>query len=172
MVEQILEFAGARSGRKKYDLREIDAKNLIENALKDCRSLIEEKGFTVERDVAENLPKITADANALSQAIQNLIINSIKYAGGEKWLKVSAKNGDGNIKITVEDKGIGISKREIAQIFQPFYRSKSVVDAQIHGNGLGLSLVKQTVEAQGGRVSVESEIGRGSRFTIHLPSNI
>ncbi len=172
MVEQILEFAGARSGRKKYDLREIDVKNLIEDALRECQLLIEEKDFTIEQDIAENLPRITADSNALSQAIQNLIANSIKYSNGEKWLKISAKNGDGNVKITVEDKGIGISKREISQIFQPFYRAKSVVDAQIHGNGLGLSLVKQTIEAHDGKISVESEVGKGSRFTIHLPLNI
>ena len=171
MVEQILEFAGARSGRKKYDLREIDVGDLIADAVKECQPLIDEKGFAVEKDVAENLPNITADANALGQAIQNLIVNSIKYSNGNRWVKVSAKNGDGDIKITVEDKGIGISKKEISQIFQPFYRSKSVVDAQIHGNGLGLSLIKQTVEAHGGKISVESEIGKGSRFTVHLPLN-
>jgi signal transduction histidine kinase len=59
--------------------------------------------------------------------------------------------------------------KELSKIFTPFYRAKSVVDAQIHGNGLGLSLVKQTIEAHGGRVLVKSEIGKGSRFTIHLP---
>jgi signal transduction histidine kinase len=171
MVEQILEFAGANSGRKKYDLRETDVKNLIENALRECQPLLEEKDFSVEREIAENLPKVTVDANALSQAIQNLIINSIKYGNGNKWLKVSAKDGDRHLKITVEDKGVGISKNEISKVFQPFYRSKSVVDAQIHGNGLGLSLVKQTIEAHSGRVSVESELGKGSRFTIHLPLN-
>lgn len=169
MVEQILEFAGARSGRKKYDWREIYVKNTIENAIKECQPLIDEKDYQVETEISENLPPITADSNSLNQAIQNLIINSIKYGNGNRWMKVSAANGSGDVKITVEDKGIGIAKREIGQIFQPFYRSKSVVEAQIHGNGLGLSLVKQTVEAHNGRISVESEIGKGSRFTIYLP---
>ncbi len=172
MVEQILEFAGANSGRKKYDLREIDVKEIIKTALAECQSLIEEKGFAVEKDIAENLPKVMADRNALSHAIQNLITNAVKYGNDNKWLKISAENGDGRVKIAVEDKGIGIDKREVGKVFEPFYRAKSVVDAQIHGNGLGLSLVKQTVEAHGGKIDVESETGKGSRFIIHLPLNI
>ncbi len=172
MVEQILEFAGANSGRKKYDLRETDVKNIIENAIAECQPLLKEKDFTVEENIAANLPKISADRNALSGAIQNLIVNAVKYGNDNKWLRISAENGAENIKIIIEDQGIGIEKREISKIFEPFYRSKSVVDAQIHGNGLGLSLVKQTVAAHGGKVSAESEIGKGSRFVVHLPLNI
>ncbi len=169
MVEQILEFAGAKSGHKKYDFRETNVKNIVESALKDCEPLIIEKGFEVETEIAENLPQIQADANSLSHAVQNLIINSIKYSNGSNWLKITAKNGGGTIKIAVEDKGIGIAKKDLKQIFSPFYRAKSVVDAQIHGNGLGLSLVKQTVEAHHGKIEVESEVGKGSKFTIELP---
>ena len=73
------------------------------------------------------------------------------------------------MKISVEDRGIGIAKKDLHSIFEPFYRSKDVVDAQIHGNGLGLSLVKQIVEAHGGRIFASSEIGKGSKFTIELP---
>jgi signal transduction histidine kinase len=170
MVEQILEFAGARSGNRKYDFRETDINEVIENALRECQPLIDEKGFTIEKNIAEILPKISADANALSHSIQNLINNSIKYSNGSKWIKISAENSGGKVKITVEDKGIGISNKEILYIFEPFYRSKKVVDEQIHGNGLGLSLVKQTVEAHSGKVSVESELEKGSKFIIELPS--
>ncbi|MCA1623626.1 MAG: HAMP domain-containing histidine kinase [Acidobacteria bacterium] len=170
MVEQILEFAGARSGKRKYDFRETDVKEVVENALRECQPLIDEKDFTIEKNIAEILPKISADANALSHSIQNLINNSIKYSNGNKWIKISAENGGGKVQIIVEDKGIGISNKEIPYIFEPFYRSKKVVDEQIHGNGLGLSLVKQTIEAHGGKVSVESEIKKGSRFTIELPN--
>lgn len=169
MVEQILEFAGARSDRKKYNFSETSVSQIIENALAQCQVLIDEKGVFVEKEFAENLPKISADENALSRAVQNLIVNAVKYGNGNNWLKISARAGDGRIEISVEDKGIGIAKKDLAKIFAPFFRAKEVADAQIHGSGLGLSLVRQTIEAHGGEISAKSEIGRGSRFTIYLP---
>ena len=169
MVEQILDFAGANAGKKKYDLRETSVSEIIDKALAESQSLIEEKGIVVESEIAENLPPIVADKNALSQAIQNLIGNAVKYSNGEKWLKISARNGGGKVKIVVEDKGIGISAKDLGHVFEPFYRAKAVVDEQIHGNGLGLSLVKQIITAHKGVIKVESELEKGSRFTIELP---
>ena len=170
MVEQILEFAGAGSGKRKYDFRQVEIEKVITEAIAECQPAIEEKGFLIEKEIAENLPAVVADEKALTQAVQNLIHNALKYDDGGKWLKISAGNGDGKVRITVEDKGIGIEKKEIGKIFEPFFRAKSVVDAQIHGNGLGLSLVKQIVEAHKGEVKVESEAGKGSKFTIELKS--
>jgi hypothetical protein len=169
MVEQILEFAGARSGKRKYNIEPVAIADVIGHAIDECRPLIDEKEIVLETNIAETLPRINADQAALSQAIQNLIANSVKYSNGARWLRVSAVNGDGAVKIVVEDKGIGISSNDLKQIFEPFYRSKDVVDAQIHGNGLGLSLVKDIVEAHGGKVLAESVFGKGSRFTIEIP---
>jgi signal transduction histidine kinase len=169
MVEQILEFAGARSGRRKYDLRQTEVGQILADALAACRPLIDESGFTVEKNIAEDLPPIIADEKALSHAFQNLINNAIKYSRGDKLLKITAENGGGTIKLSFEDHGLGITAREQSQIFEPFYRGKEVVAAQIHGNGLGLSLVKQIVEAHNGRVKVESRSGEGSKFTVELP---
>ncbi|HTK38271.1 MAG TPA: HAMP domain-containing sensor histidine kinase [Pyrinomonadaceae bacterium] len=169
MVEQILEFAGARSGAIKYRFSEIKPADVIDDAIKSCDSQIAENGFSVETDVPDELPPINGDREALGRAVQNLIANSIKYGNGKKWIRVSARNGDGRIKIVVEDRGLGISKRDLAHIFEPFYRAKDIVDAQIHGNGLGLSLVKKIADDHGGKVSAQSEIGKGSRFVIEFP---
>ena len=169
MVEQILDFAGANSGRKKYGFAETYVSEVLENALAECQPMIIDKKIVVETDIAEPLPALNADKQALSQAVQNLITNAVKYSDDNAWLRVSAENGGGNVRISVEDQGIGVSKSDLRQIFEPFFRSKTVVDAQIHGNGLGLSLVKQIVEAHGGRVTAQSEVGKGSTFTIEIP---
>ncbi len=169
MVEQILEFAGARSGNKKYSFAEADINKIVERSVAECGPLLTEKGFIVETKMAAEIACMDVDADALSTAVQNLIQNAVKYSNGDRWIKVSTYGENGNIGITVEDRGIGIAPRDIGKIFEPFYRSREVVDAQIHGNGLGLSLVKEIAEAHGGKVAAESEVGKGSKFTIELP---
>jgi signal transduction histidine kinase len=168
MVEQILEFAGANSGKRKYNFREADPGEIVKNALDECLPMLREKHFDVETDIPDDLPSVVADREALSGAVQNLLQNSAKYSNGNKWLRLSAENSGGRVKISVEDRGIGISRSDMRQIFQPFFRSKTVVDSQIHGSGLGLSLVKQIAEAHGGKVFAESEAGKGSKFTIDI----
>jgi signal transduction histidine kinase len=120
--------------------------------------------------LSDRLPSINADAEALSSAIQNLIQNAVKYSNGDRRINVATFLQNANVAVEVADHGIGVSPAELKKIFDPFYRAKDVVDAQIHGNGLGLSLVKEIVEAHGGSVSVESVKGNGSKFTICLPA--
>lgn len=169
MVEQILEFAGANSGKQKYNFAPVNVVEIVDDAIEECRPLIESGGFEIETDIQNDLPDIRGDRGALSSAIQNLIANSVKYSNGSKWIKVSAVNGGRSVKISVEDHGIGIREADLRRVFEPFYRAKDVVDAQISGNGLGLNLVKKIAEAHGGKVRVESDPGSGTRFTIELP---
>lgn len=170
MVEQILQFAGARSGRSKYAFQSTEIAPVIEEVLKDCESLLED--FVVETHIEKDSPPIKADVRALRQALQNLVSNAAKYSNGSRQIEISAKNESANIVISIADKGIGIAAGELKQIFEPFYRGREVVAAQIHGNGLGLSVVKQIVAAHKGKISVESQPHQGSKFTITLPKDL
>jgi len=173
MVEQVLEFAGAQSGRKSYELRPTELGQVIEDAITACHLQLAEGGFEIERKIAADLPLVNADGVALGRAIQNLLCNAMKYSGANRLIGLSVEStpaSDGpKVRIEVSDRGMGIAPSEIERIFEPFYRGKEVVAAQIHGNGLGLSLVKHIVAAHGGSVSVESKPGQGSRFTLRLP---
>jgi signal transduction histidine kinase len=173
MVEQVLEFAGAQSGRQSYELRATELNQVIEDAITACHMQLAEGDFEIERKIAASLPMVKADSGALGRAIQNLLGNAMKYSVGSRWIGLSVgsaptANGE-EVQIKVSDRGLAIATSEQDRIFEPFYRGREARAAQIHGNGLGLSLVKHIMTAHGGRVSVESKIGQGSVFILHLP---
>jgi signal transduction histidine kinase len=173
LVEQVLLFASTQQARPRYEMGAVNVADVVDAALEGTASTAAAAGFTVERSVEAGLPPVSADSSRLVQCLQNLITNAVKYGGEKRWLRVraSAAREGGKIvevTLTVEDKGIGISKDEIKHIFEPFYRSPSVAESGIHGTGLGLPLARNIVEAMGGRLTAESELGKGSSFTIHL----
>src|SRR5262249_16867836 len=144
-------------------------------ALENTAGMAAASGITIERTIEPGLPPLAADFGALSQCLQNLITNAIKYGGGGQWVGIHAaatRMNDDNqmpqVTLTVEDRGIGISAQEIKHIFEPFYRSPSVAGSNVHGTGLGLPLARTVIEAMRGRLTVQSEPGNGSSFTIHL----
>jgi signal transduction histidine kinase len=169
MVEQVLEFAGAQSGKRTYDLRQVNAQAVIEDALAALQLPIVEQGFTVEAQLPASLPAIQADQAALSRALQNLLTNAMKYSGENRWISLRGEVRGNELLLTVQDRGLGIPADELSHLGEAFYRGKEVVAAQIHGNGLGLSLVKHILQVHGGRLSVASKVGQGSAFTMHLP---
>lgn len=173
MVEHALEFAGIESGQKAYHLRPVNVEGLIEDALKACQPQLEESGFEIEKHLQPSLPQVLANSAALTRAIQNLLTNAMKYGGQSRWIGLSAQAKgaphETEVRITIEDKGQGISPGDLPHIFEPFRRGREAITAQIYGSGLGLSLVKRIVEAHNGKISVESVHGRGSSFTLHLP---
>jgi signal transduction histidine kinase len=174
LVEQLLMFSATQKGRHRYHFQYVDVKEVIDASLKATSSLIRSAGFTVELEIQPGLPPVIVDFKGLSQCLQNLIANSVKYGGESRWIGIHASIADDSdrrkeIRITVEDKGIGIGREDLKRIFEPFYRSSAATSAQIHGSGLGLPLAKTIAEAMGGRVTVVSVSQKGSAFTVHLP---
>jgi len=173
LVDRILLFASTRSGKTQYVLCPLAVPEILRAVRKNVAELVEEADCRVEERVDSELPQVLGDMPAVCVCLQNLIANAIKYGGEERWIGLSAECVDTEkhgkeVRISVQDHGKGISNAELPHIFEPFYRSPQVVAAQIHGTGLGLALAKRIAEALGGRISVVSELGVGSTFTLHL----
>ena len=148
--------------------------DIIEGAIESSVTMLGPEEVTIERQFAPNLPPVLGDAAALRSAVQNLIANAVKYGGRDRWIGIKTELGrhrrQPEVWITVSDHGAGIPASELPHIFDPFYRGADAVARQVHGNGLGLSLVRQIVAAHNGRVTVTTRAGMGSSFTIALPS--
>jgi signal transduction histidine kinase len=174
MVEQVLEFAGASRGKNLYQPHPVSLEEVIDQALAENPSLETDVNWRVEKAIDPHLPQVIADPAAITSAIRNIIDNAVKYGGDAHWIgieaKVSATNERPHVELRVADKGVGIPESDLPHIFEPFYRGREVVAAQVHGNGLGLSLVKNIIDAHGGTIEVSSSPGRGSVFTLSLPA--
>ncbi len=175
LIEQILLFSATQKDLHRYHFQLVDVAEVIDASLESTASLCRSAGFTVHRKIQPGLPRVMVDVMALTQCLQNLIANSVKYSGSSRWIEVEASIANDahrgkEVMITVEDRGLGMEPKELKRIFEPFYRSPVVTAAQIHGSGLGLPLAKSMVEAMGGKLTVTSEPRKGSKFTIHLPT--
>ena len=174
MVEQVLEFAGLSGNRELPRAQPVDVGALVGGVLSASKTLLQDAGFEVSLQVDGDLPPVMADEDALRRALQNLIANAVKYAAEGRWLGISTRRGTtrgaSEVEIAVSDRGRGIDADDLPHIFEPFYRGRYAADRQIHGNGLGLSLVKRIADAHGGRLAVKSAAGEGTTFTMHLPA--
>jgi signal transduction histidine kinase len=169
LINNILDFSRIEAGRKEYRFVKADVAAVVRDVVDAYRFQIEQQGFTLDLEIAESLPEIEVDPEALSQALINLVNNAIKYSPDEKHIRVSVESQDGRVLVTVADRGIGIPKADQKRIFEKFYRVESSLVHTTKGSGLGLALVQHIVEAHGGRVEVASVPGEGSRFTLVLP---
>jgi signal transduction histidine kinase len=173
MVEEVLQFASMESGQAAHACELLQVGALIDRALASSSEALGQAQLTVERNVAEPLPRILGDAGALQHALQNLVGNAAKHGGDGGWLGISAellKAREGlKIEVRVKDRGRGIPSSDLRKVFEPFFRGRRAIAEQIHGTGLGLCIVKRTVEAHGGSVDATSEPGYGAEFVMRLP---
>jgi signal transduction histidine kinase len=169
LINNILDFSRIEAGRKQYRFATVDVCRVVDEVLEAYRYPIEQQDFKLEVVFAEDVPEVQADAEALSQALLNLLNNAIKYSRDEKHIKVEVSAKDDRVLVSVTDRGIGVAKADQKRIFEKFFRAEDSLVHETKGSGLGLALVSHIMEAHGGSVELQSAPGRGSTFTLVLP---
>lgn len=169
LVDDLLKLAAARSEKGLEKREPVPLADVLEKVAPLFQKEAEARGVAWEME-ARARPVVQADPDQMAQVWSNLISNAVKYTPAGGRVRVVLEERDGWAVGTVEDTGIGIAPQDRERIFEEFYRTPQAKEMAPRGTGLGLPLVKQIVEAHGGSITVESEVGRGSRFVFRLPS--
>ncbi len=170
LINNILDFSRIEAGRKQYRLVRTDVGRVVQEVLDAYRFPVEQQGFTLEVEMGEDLPEVDIDAEAIEQALLNLLNNAIKYSPQEKYIKLAVRRDGDRLLISVTDRGIGVAKADQKKIFEKLYRAENTLVHETKGSGLGLALVQHIMEAHGGSVELESAVGKGSTFTLVIPA--
>jgi signal transduction histidine kinase len=171
LIDNILDFSRIESGRKEYRFALGDVRGVVEAVVHTFEVRLGAQGFKIVLEAPERpLPQLRMDGDGIAQAFQNLLDNAVKYSGESKEVVVTLSAEKGWVAIAVRDRGIGIARDEQRRIFDRFHRVGTGLVHDVKGSGLGLSIVHHIVAAHGGRVTVVSELGRGSTFTMVLPA--
>jgi signal transduction histidine kinase len=168
LIDTVLDFARIERGAKQYRFEYEEIGSLARGVAEEFRPHAEAEGCRYEVSIEPDLPEVRVDADAVRRMLLNLLSNAVKYSDSERHVALRIFRRAGELALQVEDHGIGIDPGEQRRIFDEFYRVDALSSRRT-GVGLGLTLVRRLAEAHGGRVTVESERGRGSRFTVWLP---
>ena len=171
LINNLLDIARIESGRVQMDIREISIKEMMDSIVDICMPQIKEKNISLKIKINTTTEKIKADAAQLERLLLNLLSNAIKFTPGKGKITVVVEEKASAVEFNVEDNGIGIPKEDIEKVFEEFFRSDNAQDQKIKGTGLGLSLVKKIVEAHKGNLWVNSELGKGTRFSFTIPKS-
>jgi signal transduction histidine kinase len=171
LINNILDFSKIEAGRKEYKLSPADVGAVVSELLDTYSHQIRDQGFEMTIELARGLPPVEIDTGAISRAVLNLLDNAVKYSSPVKRIAVRVGKREHAVAIEIADCGIGISRADQKRIFEKFYRAGSELVHDTKGSGLGLSLVQHIVEAHRGTINVESAPGKGSIFTILLPTS-
>lgn len=169
LIINLLDFANLVRGIEYRHFEKTNIMQLVSKALEAYRHEIQKDGFQLNLHSDPDIPDFYADPNAITMAFLNLLDNSVKYSGGQKWIDVRIRRDNGFVDLSVIDKGVGIPESEQQKIFDKFYRGSDPLVRRIRGSGIGLSITKHVAEMHGGVVLVESEPGKGSTFTLKIP---
>ncbi len=168
-VEKVLQMAVFNEGRLKFKFKEFDVNEMIRTVTGNFELRVKNKNGTLTTEITAEYPVVKGDEVHITNVIFNLLDNAVKYSKEIPDIKVSTENRKGFVVISVQDKGIGISKEHLAQIFDRFYRVPTGNVHNVKGFGLGLSYVKKIVDSHNGKIKVESAVNKGTKFSILFP---
>src|SRR5205807_2243527 len=165
----VLAFSATVRPTKHGGAEPVSVGDVLKHAVDMMMPEVEQAGCRIEMNIAGELPAVAADPMAVELVFRNLIGNAARHGLGGSWIGVSAAPSGGGVEVRVCDHGPGIRDEEKERIFEPFYRGEQTRAQRIPGTGLGLSLVKNTIERYKGTVEVNNSPGGGAQFTVRLP---
>jgi signal transduction histidine kinase len=169
LINEILDLSKVEAGRMELEVTTFDLPLAIDNARTFVRERATKHGITLDVDIDKRLGEFVGDERKIKQILLNLLSNAVKFTPEGGRIGIHAKRADGAVEISVSDTGIGISPEDQAKIFEEFRQVGTDFAHKTEGTGLGLTLAKKFVELHGGRIWVESEVGKGSTFIFTLP---
>jgi len=167
LVEDLLDASRAEAGRLALNLEPVDLSALIRRVVDDMAALTPDHRFKV--DTPPEVPPVQADPQRLEQVLRNLLGNAIKFSPANTLISVALRAQPSRLVVSVTDQGQGISREDLQTLFIPFHRVRQAGGREVKGVGLGLFISRSIVEAHGGEIWVESELGKGSTFYFSLP---
>jgi signal transduction histidine kinase len=170
LIDNVLDLNRIDEGTKRYEIRSHDLIETVRAALDAYCPLFDRLGFVVQTELPQPPVDVAIDRDAVIQSLVNLFQNVIKYSGTARCVLVKVQRGDGTAAVSVSDRGVGIAENQMNRIFERYYRVPDALTAAPAGSGLGLTLVKHTMDAHHGRVTVQSTAGEGSTFTLVFPA--
>ena len=170
IVNQLLDMASIEANKDRLDRRPMDPRAAIDSAVAMIRGMAQSSGVTIELETGGLPARMVCNERAFRQIVANLVSNAVKFSPQGSAVRVGGlADGPDFIVLTVADQGIGMAPSDRAKLFTPFWRGENVWTRRSDGIGLGLALTRRLIEGLGGRIEVESEAGKGSRFTVRLP---
>jgi two-component system phosphate regulon sensor histidine kinase PhoR len=168
-IERLLDWGRMEAGKRVYESGPERVEDIVAQAIEAFDANHVGRREEVQLELAPDLPILYVDRGAIVDALVNLLTNAYKYSPARGCIRLSVRADERLVRIAVIDKGMGIARREHRRIFDKFYRSNELLSSDVEGSGLGLAIVRHVIQAHGGRVELESELGKGSTFTLVLP---
>ncbi|WP_319507137.1 PAS domain S-box protein [uncultured Methanolobus sp.] len=169
LINDILDISKVEAGKMELHIDMLNMKTVIDDIIAMTQTFTSRKNISVNVDVQENMPTLRADRPKIKQIMYNLMGNAIKFTDDGGKITILTKVKDKKVLVSIIDSGIGISIEDQKKLFKPFSQIDSSISRSYQGTGLGLALVKELIELHGGKIWVESEVGKGSNFTFELP---